>query len=106
MNDTFNSHRTWVVSIAGSLTLAATGCQPKSPQRPTEKMCAGGKSDVPANRPAADSPAAKSQHAADSREPKPEKPAPPLTIPAVSLSSSLLATCVVNVGDTVPEGEL
>ncbi len=38
--------------------------------------------------------------------PEPEEPPPPPTIPTVNLTESLRATCLVDVGDPIPEGEL
>ena len=40
------------------------------------------------------------------KRPKPKTPPPPLTIPKVGLSDALLATCLVNAGDTMPDAEL
>jgi len=39
-------------------------------------------------------------------KPRVEKPPPKPTIPVVGLSAELLATCVVKVGDRMPDGEL
>ena len=40
------------------------------------------------------------------KRPKPKTPPPPLTIPKVGLSDALRATCLVNVGDMMPDVEL
>jgi peroxiredoxin len=40
------------------------------------------------------------------KRPKPKTPPPPLTIPKVGLSDALRATCLVNVGDMMPDAEL
>jgi hypothetical protein len=40
------------------------------------------------------------------KRPKPKTPPPPLTIPKVGLSDALRATCLLNVGDMVPDVEL
>ncbi len=41
-----------------------------------------------------------------SKRSKPKTPPPPLTIPKVGLTDALRATCLVNVGDMMPNGEL
>jgi peroxiredoxin len=41
-----------------------------------------------------------------SKRSKLKTPPPPLTIPKVGLSDALRATCLVNVGDIMPDGEL
>lgn len=41
-----------------------------------------------------------------SKRSKLQTPPPPLTIPKVGLTDSLLATCLVNVGDIMPDGEV
>jgi peroxiredoxin len=41
-----------------------------------------------------------------SKRSKLKTPPPPLTIPKVGLSVALRATCLVNVGDIIPDGEL
>jgi peroxiredoxin len=40
------------------------------------------------------------------KRPKPKTPPPPITIPKVGLSVALRATCLVNVGDIMPDSEL
>jgi len=41
-----------------------------------------------------------------SKHSNPQTPPPPLTIPKVGLTDSLRATCLVNVGDTMPSGDI
>ncbi len=65
--------------------------------------------DEPAPQPAEtdtpDDPAAPDPGTLDPPDPEPEEPPPP-TIPTVSLTESLRATCLVFVDDPFPEGDL
>lgn len=88
------------IVLAGLLVLSAAGCRESTtPEEYPRKSHADAKSGkCPFNHSEEDSdvpPVA-----------QPEEPPPPPTIPKVVMSNELLATCLVNVGDTIPEAEL
>ncbi len=60
----------------------------------------------PANTEATAEPAKPPAGVKQPRAAEPELPPPPPTIPKVDLTESLDATCLVRVGDTIPEGDL
>ncbi len=84
---------------AAMLLVGLTGCLPvdvvDEPEPPPVE------DDVPAD-PADQDPAVSEQPG----EPEPDEPPPPPTIPTVNLTESLRATCLVDAGDPIPEGEL
>jgi len=105
-------NRSWLMLAAVSVAIACTGCSPKASEKPPERQPNGGR---PAARvetekePTLQAPsesAQEPQHTAVARKPKPADIPPPPTIPKVALSNELLATCLVNVGDEMPAGEL
>ena len=81
----------WVVVC---VAVAFSGC-PRG-EKPDQKS---GKSGVPGT-------AAKSTGASEKAPKKVEPPPPPPTIPKVTMAETDLATCLVRVGDTMPDGEL
>ena len=105
-------NRSWLMLVAVSLALACTGCSPKASEKPPERKLSGGgpaarieKEKTPTLQVPSES-AQKPQHAAVARKPKPADIPPPPTIPKVALSKELHATCLVNVGEELPTGEL
>lgn len=84
---------------AAMLLVGLTGCLPvdvvDEPETPPVE------NDRPAD-PSEQDPAIPEQP----RDPEPEATPPPPTIPTVNLTESLRATCLVDVGDPIPEGEL
>jgi hypothetical protein len=106
--------RSWMVAAAAVVAVTCTACQSKTIVKPVEQ----------ADRPAATpknpknpknvetspepppQPAAKAAKKPATHKPRPEAPPPPPTIPKVLLSNELRATCLVNVGGTMPEAEL
>ncbi|MDZ7618293.1 MAG: hypothetical protein U1E05_14905, partial [Patescibacteria group bacterium] len=81
-----------------TLTVALCGCLP------VEVV------DDPGSQPVeTEIPAVAEQSPAVAKPPEavePELPPPPPTIPKVNLTESLNATCLIGVGDSIPEGEL
>jgi len=93
----FNFQQLEIVAVAGCLALTSVGCQPKTDEKPEN------------TRPVMVDPWAndqRTQPADAAYKPKTAEPLPPPTIPEVALSDALRATCLVNVGDTLPETKL
>lgn len=88
------------VVLAGLLVLSAAGCREST----TSEKCPR-KSD--ADTKSGKCPFNHSEEKSDIPPVvQPEEPPPPPTIPKVVMSDELRATCLVNVGDTIPEAEL
>jgi len=105
-------NRSWLMLAAVSGAIACTGCSPKASEKLPQRKPSGGrpaakveKEDEPTLQSPSES-AQEPQHTAVVRKPKPADIPPPPTIPKVALSNELLATCLVNVGDEMPAGEL
>jgi peroxiredoxin len=109
--------RSWVLVISASLALAGAACQPKTATKPAEdKQPAAQDTQERVAEPAVTQPAPKAEHKTAEHKtaehktavhkPKPESPPPPPTIPKVALSNADLATCLVNVGQSMPAAEL
>jgi peroxiredoxin len=86
----FNFKRSWAVLLTGCLAVACQACQPKAAQKPERR------------NPTAAIPSKKVAPKPKTQEPLP----PPPSIPKVALSNELRATCLVNVGETMPKAEL
>ena len=114
--------RSRLVLTATLLIATCTGCPQKPAEKPADRKPSGSGTAAkpreqpapqpqakPKPQPAAEEPAEspqKPQNAILVAKAKPvEIPAPP-TIPKVALSKELLATCLVRVGDELPEGSL
>lgn len=98
--------RSWMVVGVASLSLAWTGCQSKTAEKPGEKKPVAARSDAKTGERSASKPDAKGEHKGAAQKSKPQEPVAPLTIPNVRLSDELRAACIVNAGDTMPDGEL
>ncbi len=98
--------RSWIVVIVAGLAVACTACQPKTTGKPAEKKPAAARTEAEASEQSAPQPATSAEHKTMARKPRPQPPPPPLTIPKVALSDALRATCIINVGDTMPDAEL
>lgn len=95
--------RTSIASVLRSLSLlilttALGGCLPVEVVDEPESQ--------PTNTEATDEPAEPPAVVNQPKVAEPEVPPPPPTIPKVNLTESLDATCLVRVGDTIPEGDL
>lgn len=90
--------QSWVV-LAAFVVAACAGC----PQQPAKE-----KPEPSGGPPAAERPAAVEAPAEElaAAAPKVEEPPPPLTIPKVELSDADRATCLVEVGQPLPQAEL
>ena len=99
----FHVRRLLVVSIFVALA-ATVGCQPKAQQERTPQDSAAAGADAKAIRAPLARHTKEVHHAAAPK--KPEPPPPPPTIPKVAMSDAIRATCLVNVGDAMPQGEL
>jgi peroxiredoxin len=110
----FHLSRSWMFVIAAGLAIACSACQQKTKEKPAEQRSAAvqkepvamandaGTSEEPASQQVV-----KHEHKPAAHKPKPQQPPPPPpTIPKVALSSEIRATCLVNVGDALPEAEL
>jgi hypothetical protein len=87
----FNFKRSWAMVLAGGLAVACQACQPKTTQKPEERNPA----------------AAIQSKTVVATKPKSQEPSsPPPSIPKVALSTELRATCLVNVGNTIPKANL
>ncbi|MBN1396081.1 MAG: TlpA family protein disulfide reductase [Pirellulales bacterium] len=88
----------YLVVLAGLMILSTAGCRES------------GKPDR--SRQGSDTPNKQRQVAQPLQDPdvapiaQPEGPPPPLVIPQVVMSDELRATCLINVGDAMPEAEL
>jgi hypothetical protein len=114
----FSVSRSWIVVIAASLAVACTACQSKPTEKPAGKPAEKEvvtpqpdveSSELPGPQPAGEAqprPAAEAQRKPAAERPKPQDLPLPPSIPKVALSSAFRATCVVNVGDKMPEGQL
>lgn len=98
--------RSWMVVGVACLSLAWTGCQPKTTEKPAEKKPTATRPDATTSERSTSQAEAKGERKAASQKSKPQEPSAPLTIPEVTLSEELRAACIVNTGDTMPEGEL
>jgi peroxiredoxin len=91
------SPRVWIVLLAVSLIGSIVGCPPPAknggPKVPPPGTPSGGTGETPGPENTVAKP------------PEPVVPPPP-TIPKVNLTESLAATCLVKVGDAMPETEL
>ena len=92
--------RSWMVVVAVGLAIACAACQSETAEEPA----IGKRDPTNADRPAGSPSTSHADAAADA--PKPQEPPPPQTIPKVVLSEALGATCLVNVGQTIPNAEL
>jgi peroxiredoxin len=105
-------NRSWFMLAAVSLALTCTGCSPKASEKPPERIPSGGRPAAKVEKeqePTLQVPsksAQEPQRTAVAHKPKPADIPPPPTIPKVELSNELRATCLVNVGDEMPAGEL
>lgn len=97
--------RSWIVVGAACLSLACTGCQPKTAEKPAERKPAAVASSATNQRPASQTDA-KAEHKTAAPKQKPQTPPPSPTIPKVTLSDELRAACLVSAGNTMPQGEL
>ena len=114
----YYSHRTWSVLIAVGLALVLAGCQQKTPEKDVKHKSAGDQASSttgekakssPEPRPEAQSePAPESQTKPETAaaKPKAKEVSPPPATLQVALSDRLRATCLVNVGDAMPQAEL
>jgi hypothetical protein len=100
--------RSRMLLIVVCLALACTACQSKTPEKRAakEKEPAAKAAATEENEEPAPQPASKAKQKSAAKHQKPESPPPPPSIPKVALSEALRATCLVNVGDTMPEAEL
>jgi hypothetical protein len=101
-------HRLSMLLTVFALALICTACQPKTPAgRAAEekKPVVNGAASVE-NEKSVPQPAAKAKHKNVVAHQKPQSPSPPPAIPKVALSEALRATCLVFVGDAMPEAEL
>jgi peroxiredoxin len=112
----YYSHRSWIVAIAAGMALYVAGCQPKTAEKQAERKPAATHSTSKANEktkpspePEAESkeaPEPESEQKATAAKPKPQELSPPPATLKVALSDKLRATCLVNVGDSMPQAEL
>ena len=102
--------RSWIAVTATGLAVVCTACQSKTAVKPAERKPATAVTKPKPNEQPAAIPVAKAEPepepAAPQPTPKPQQPLPPPTVSKVFLSDALRATCVVNVGETMPEAEL
>lgn len=92
----------WTI-LAAALALGVcvcVGCEEKGQPGSAAKAGLGGEGPaVPETKPAPAKPV-------EVEPTPPEEPPPPATIPEVHLTEALQATCLVDVGDAMPDGEL
>jgi peroxiredoxin len=102
--------RSWIIVTTIGLAVACTACQSKNAEKPAARKPAAAAAKPRPSEPSGEEPAVKPVAKVEPKPaapmPKPQAPPPPPTIPKVALSNALRATCVVNVGDTMPEAEL
>ena len=91
-------NRSWLIVVG--LAIACAACQSKTAEEPA----VGKHSPASADRSSSALPTSHVDAAAVA--PNSQEPAPPPTIPKVVLSETLRATCLVNVGQTIPDAEL
>ncbi len=92
-----NNCQSWIMLLAVSLMVGWLGC--KQAKTADDSEHSGGKG-VADGAQAADRPT-------PGRKPtQPQKPPPPPTIPPVELGDTLRATCLVEVGHTMPDAQL
>ena len=96
--------QSWIVPLAACLVAGWLGCKDgvavndsKGPGG--ERATGGAKPPAPKDHP---TPA----NASTTGSTQPQKPPPPLTIPPVELGDTLLATCLVGVGQMMPDAKL
>jgi hypothetical protein len=105
----FNAPGWRMAVIAGCLAVVGASCQPKtSPSKPAEENQKPDAvaHDVETEREPASQPAAKPRAGVPMHKPKAPQQPMPAAIPKVALSGELRATCLVDVGQTMPAGEL
>jgi peroxiredoxin len=110
----FGIRKSWVAVVATGLGLACGACQSETTQttQPVQPPPAPKTTETrPAVKPVEPSHAVKhapkaEHHAAAPKPKRPVSPPPPATIPKVVLSDALRTSCVIKVGDTMPEAEL
>ena len=102
--------RSWMIVIVALLGVACAACQSKTESKtaekepqPTEMVFEEESVEL---EPPIQQPMLEDERQTVSQLPKPKAPLPPVTFPQVALSGELSATCLVNVGDTMPEAEL
>jgi peroxiredoxin len=99
------SSRSWTAVLVLSLGITLAACQSKTTTAPPkQKSPEATREAKPATSPT--HPAVKAAHKSVAQKPAPEQPAPPPTIAKVALSNELSATCLVRVGDTMPDADL
>lgn len=103
--------RSWMIVMAAVLACVCTACQSKTTPSKEESPKKSGKLLMPENAIVKESPPESGEtrgerQAGASEKKKVEQPVPPLTIPKVSLSNELRATCLVDVGQKLPEAKL
>jgi peroxiredoxin len=107
------------ISSILSMLISIALCQGCSPGAKTDsaKPATGESSATSSKQTTGGKPGASDQKTGDSsvktgtkksasKQSKPQTPAQPLTIPTVAFTDALRATCLVNVGDVMPQGEL
>lgn len=90
-----NHNRLWIILVAAFLVAVCPGC-PNGDDQPEPNP---GENGTPEEDPNGGDPVV-------AVEPVPRQPPPPPTIPEVKLTDTDRATCLVWVGDTLPDGEL
>ena len=95
------SHRqSWALVVAGCLAAAGWGCRnEESPSNPGQRDGQSGSADAGQGTPI--------DHPPGKANPSPHQdPAPVPIIPKVAMTDELLATCLVQVGDIMPDAKL
>ncbi len=94
--------QSWMILLVACLTATFVGCPPPSQQnnRPPKKENGSAK---PKTGPGQENSVSKGAN--NTTPPEPDIPPPP-TMPKVKLTQILAATCLVQKGDKMPEGEL
>jgi len=101
----------WVVLVVAGLVVSGPGCSPESKEKPVSPSTSAKappqasveiEDDLPGVTSVAKAPDSEKAKPVS----KPEEPPPPPTIPKVNLSDALRATCLVQVGDKLPDAEL
>jgi len=93
----------WMGAVAACLAAMCLGCQPGGTEKPQKWAAQGGAGAGNQGTPKGGATGEKSSGKAVASV---QEPPPPPTIPNVRLSEALLATCLVRVGDTMPDADL